>query len=225
MTEPLDEDICRDDCTSGCHATDCEHHGHATRATLPVPGAGVTAEPLTDTLDVEQARRCVVQASTYIANNNLVAAQEELAVALAASAAPTPDHEPWCYRRHAGDCVDGRDPEMDYEMRDRMLAIASSNLAARAARPPSDCACGWPGCSGQCHTGTSCPCHPMTTDSQWGGKRLYQCPGCWSWGIWPNPVDGDNECECGERLMCVDLREYALRKALAALAATREETP
>jgi len=28
MTEPLDEDICRDDCTSGCHATDCEHHGH-----------------------------------------------------------------------------------------------------------------------------------------------------------------------------------------------------
>jgi len=118
-----------------------------------------------------------------------------------------------------------RDPEMDYEMRDRMLAIASSNLAARAARPPSDCACGWPGCSGQCHTGTSCPCHPMTTDSQWGGKRLYQCPGCWSWGIWPNPVDGDNECECGERLMCVDLREYALREALAALAATREEMP
>jgi len=57
MTEPLDEDICRDDCTSGCHATDCEHHGHATRATLPVPGAGVTAEPLTDTLDVERLVR------------------------------------------------------------------------------------------------------------------------------------------------------------------------
>jgi len=34
MTEPLDEDICRDDCTSGCHATDCEHHGHPARATL-----------------------------------------------------------------------------------------------------------------------------------------------------------------------------------------------
>lgn len=69
--------------------------------------ASVAATRAPGTLDVERARRCVVQASIYIANNNLVAAQEELAVALAASAAPTPDHEPWCYRRHAGDCVDG----------------------------------------------------------------------------------------------------------------------
>jgi len=28
VSEPTPEDICRDDCTSGCHATDCEHHGH-----------------------------------------------------------------------------------------------------------------------------------------------------------------------------------------------------
>lgn len=43
-----------------------------------------------------------------------------------------------------------------------------------------------------------------------GGKRLYQCPGCWSYGIWPNPADGEWECEsCGERLTCVDLREAA----------------
>ena len=28
MSDPNAEAICRDDCTSGCHASDCEHHGH-----------------------------------------------------------------------------------------------------------------------------------------------------------------------------------------------------
>lgn len=39
-------------------------------------------------------------------------------------------------------------------------------------------------------------------------KRLYQCPGCWSWGMWPIPKDelGSLECECGQRLTRVDLR-------------------
>lgn len=39
-----------------------------------------------------------------------------------------------------------------------------------------------------------------------GGKRVYQCPGCWSVTVNPNPADGDWECECGERLTCIDLR-------------------
>jgi len=115
---------------------------------------------------------------------------------MVASAAPTPDHEPWCYRRHAGDCVDGRDPEMDYEMRDRMLAIASSNLATRAARPPSDCACGWPGCSGQCHTGASCPCHPMTPYTEAEDAALDAIEGTHA----AHDDEPDPECaDCQER--------------------------
>lgn len=39
-------------------------------------------------LDVELARRCVVQVSIYLANGDLVAAHEELAVALAALKEP-----------------------------------------------------------------------------------------------------------------------------------------
>lgn len=27
---------------------------------------------------------------------------------------------------------------------------------------PNDHACDWPGCAGQCHTGSTCPCHPST---------------------------------------------------------------
>jgi hypothetical protein len=37
--------------------------------------------------------------------------------------------------------------------------------------------------------------------------RLYQCPGCWSWGMHKVPAtDGSLECECGERMACIDLR-------------------
>lgn len=37
--------------------------------------------------------------------------------------------------------------------------------------------------------------------------RLYQCPGCWSWGLFMVPPDeGSLECGCGQRLDCVDLR-------------------
>lgn len=36
--------------------------------------------------------------------------------------------------------------------------------------------------------------------------RAYQCPGCWS--ITTNPmIDGGYECECGERLFRIDLRD------------------
>lgn len=33
---------------------------------------------------------------------------------------------------------------------------------------------------------------------------VKQCPGCWSSGDWP--ADVDHECECGERLVAIDLR-------------------
>ena len=37
--------------------------------------------------------------------------------------------------------------------------------------------------------------------------RLYQCPGCWGWGLHKvPPSDGSLECECGEKLDCIDLR-------------------
>lgn len=38
-------------------------------------------------------------------------------------------------------------------------------------------------------------------------SRLYQCPGCWSWGMYAVPAaNGSLECGCGERLACIDLR-------------------
>lgn len=36
-------------------------------------------------------------------------------------------------------------------------------------------------------------------------RMLYQCPGCWSYGIWPK-IPGGYECDCGERLTLIDLR-------------------
>lgn len=37
--------------------------------------------------------------------------------------------------------------------------------------------------------------------------RLYQCPGCWGWGMNKvPPTYGSLECECGERMACIDLR-------------------
>lgn len=39
-------------------------------------------------------------------------------------------------------------------------------------------------------------------------KRLYQCPGCWSYGCYPRPPEGAwRECDCGERMTLIDLRE------------------
>ena len=45
-------------------------------------------------------------------------------------------------------------------------------------------------------------------------RYLYQCPGCWSYGLWAIPVGGGRsktdegwiECECGERMTRIDLR-------------------
>jgi hypothetical protein len=39
-------------------------------------------------------------------------------------------------------------------------------------------------------------------------SRVYQCPGCWSYGPAPR---GDIECDCGERMENIDLRDAALR--------------
>ena len=35
---------------------------------------------------------------------------------------------------------------------------------------------------------------------------LYQCPGCWSYGTFLKPKDGWIECDCGQRMTRVDLR-------------------
>lgn len=43
---------------------------------------------------------------------------------------------------------------------------------------------------------------------------LHQCPGCWSFGLYQKISDGWLECDCGEVLQPVDLREpdiWALR--------------
>lgn len=45
-------------------------------------------------------------------------------------------------------------------------------------------------------------------------RYLYQCPGCWSYGLWSIPIGGGRsttdegwiECECGERMFRIDLR-------------------
>jgi hypothetical protein len=37
--------------------------------------------------------------------------------------------------------------------------------------------------------------------------RLYQCPGCFSYGPSSRPEGGWIECECGERMTLIDLRE------------------
>src|ERR1035438_8826673 len=42
-----------------------------------------------------------------------------------------------------------------------------------------------------------------------GGKRLYQCPGCWSYLLLPLLNEG-YECECGEYMTLIDLRNGAL---------------
>ena len=36
--------------------------------------------------------------------------------------------------------------------------------------------------------------------------RPYQCPGCWSYGMFRVPVDGWIECDCGEAMTLIDLR-------------------
>ena len=50
-----------------------------------------------------------------------------------------------------------------------------------------------------------------------GGKRLYQCPGCWSY-LFMAPLDGGYECECGEGMTLIDLRNGRLTEALLAAA-------
>lgn len=38
-------------------------------------------------------------------------------------------------------------------------------------------------------------------------RRSYQCPGCWArCELLPPTPEGSYECDCGERLTCVDLR-------------------
>lgn len=36
-------------------------------------------------------------------------------------------------------------------------------------------------------------------------RRLYQCPGCWSYSVNEQTRSG-YECDCGERLTLIDLR-------------------
>lgn len=43
-------------------------------------------------------------------------------------------------------------------------------------------------------------------------RYLYQCPGCWGYGLFRRPVskrrgEGWIECECGERMSRIDLRD------------------
>lgn len=39
-------------------------------------------------------------------------------------------------------------------------------------------------------------------------RRLYQCPGCWSFDVLPRVGDGAYmECGCGEQMTLIDLRE------------------
>lgn len=45
-------------------------------------------------------------------------------------------------------------------------------------------------------------------------RYIYQCPGCWGYGLWAIPIGGGRsktdegwiECECGERMIRIDLR-------------------
>jgi hypothetical protein len=39
-----------------------------------------------------------------------------------------------------------------------------------------------------------------------GPSRLFQCPGCWSYCLYPGTA-GSVECGCGERMTLIDLRE------------------
>jgi hypothetical protein len=41
--------------------------------------------------------------------------------------------------------------------------------------------------------------------------RLFQCPGCWAYGLHLAPKDGWIECDCGERRTLIDLRERTTR--------------
>jgi len=52
--------------------------------------------------------------------------------------------------------------------------------------------------------------------------RLAQCPGCWSTTTVNLFVAPDWECECGERLTVIDLREQPAGSALTALKAAAD---
>jgi hypothetical protein len=42
-------------------------------------------------------------------------------------------------------------------------------------------------------------------------QRLFQCPGCWMHLVTGKPDSGWVECDCGERMTLIDLRERRSR--------------
>lgn len=52
--------------------------------------------------------------------------------------------------------------------------------------------------------------------------RVYQCPGCWSYGLYEDPAEGAYyECECGEKLSMIDLRNPDVWAALMGVPPSR----
>jgi hypothetical protein len=45
-------------------------------------------------------------------------------------------------------------------------------------------------------------------------KLLHQCPGCWSYTLHEPPEGGWVECDCGEKMDVVDLRDKKVWEAI-----------